>query len=112
MARSPANIRLRSAAIRTFCGAVFTLVSSIVSLLRLRPPLDNIKRQIHNLEQHLIPQRRPNPLPPALHDARQRSLVSALAASAAAAIPRVIGVVGARSGGDDDDSAREQAVAS
>ncbi|RDA94866.1 hypothetical protein CP533_4272 [Ophiocordyceps camponoti-saundersi (nom. inval.)] len=30
--RSQANIRLRKAALRTFCGAVFTLVSSIVNL--------------------------------------------------------------------------------
>ncbi|PFH60938.1 hypothetical protein XA68_18558 [Ophiocordyceps unilateralis] len=33
MSRSQANIRLRTAAIRTFCGAVFTLVSSIVSVV-------------------------------------------------------------------------------
>ncbi|PHH65107.1 hypothetical protein CDD81_3238 [Ophiocordyceps australis] len=32
MPRSPANIRLRTIAFRTFCGAVFTLVSSIINL--------------------------------------------------------------------------------
>ncbi|PNY29557.1 Uncharacterized protein TCAP_00527 [Tolypocladium capitatum] len=30
MPRSPANVRLRNIALRTFCGAVFTLISSIV----------------------------------------------------------------------------------
>ncbi|PHH75865.1 hypothetical protein CDD82_4239 [Ophiocordyceps australis] len=32
MPRSPANLRLRTIAFRTFCGAVFTLVSSIINL--------------------------------------------------------------------------------